>query len=311
LTLMPYNDRIRIPEKQEGGTMSLGIAFKGPEGIVLAADSRVTLMAQMPQQPNQPSMLLPSTYDNATKLLAVRGHPYVGAVTFGLGALGQTEPRTAHSFIPEFEDELQAASPTPPPIPGVHQRFTVEDFAKRLSAFFMKQWGQLMPAQYTGENMIFFVAGYDSNAVYGRVFEFSIPSKPVPVEQNVGTFGILFGGQKEFVERILHGFDGSLSTTVQKFLNLSAQQTANLTNHLHTQFNAKIPMQFLPLQDCVDLSIFLIRITITIQTWLVGVRGVGGAIDVATVTRIAGFQPIQQKKITGDKPAIHFEQLGL
>jgi hypothetical protein len=302
-------------EQQEECDMSLGIAFKGPEGIVLAADSRVTLMAQITPQPNQPSMLLPSTYDNATKLLAVRGHPYVGAVTFGLGALGQTEPRTAHSFIPEFEDELQAGNSLTPTVPGqvpvlARLRFTVEDFAKRLSDFFMKQWGQLMPAKYTGDNMIFFVAGYDSNAAYGRVFEFSIPSKPIPVEQNVGTFGVLFGGQKEFVERMLHGFDSSLPTTVQKFLNLSAQQATDLTNHLRTQLSAKIPMQFLPLQDCVDLSIFLIRITITIQTWLVGVRGVGGAIDVATITRTEGFRPIQQKKVTGDKPAIHFEQFG-
>lgn len=47
--------------------MSLGIAFKGPEGIVLAADSRVTLMTQLAGQ----NILLPATYDNATKMLSV------------------------------------------------------------------------------------------------------------------------------------------------------------------------------------------------------------------------------------------------
>ena len=83
--------------------MSLGIVFKGPEGIVLAADSRVTLTAQMPGQ----NMLLPATYDNATKLLRVNGQEFVGAVNFGLGAIGQQQPRTAHSFIPEFEEELK------------------------------------------------------------------------------------------------------------------------------------------------------------------------------------------------------------
>ena len=74
--------------------MSLGIAFKGPEGIVLAADSRVTLMAQV-QQPNLPTpMVLPASYDNATKLLRIKGQRYVGAVTYGAGAIGVTEPRT-------------------------------------------------------------------------------------------------------------------------------------------------------------------------------------------------------------------------
>jgi hypothetical protein len=55
--------------------MSLGIIFKGTEGIVLAADSRVTLMATLPslQTPagNQ-QILVPATFDNASKLLRVR-----------------------------------------------------------------------------------------------------------------------------------------------------------------------------------------------------------------------------------------------
>ena len=54
--------------------MSLGVAFKGPEGIVLAADSRVTLntQIQIPQAPQGlTSLLLPSAFDNATKLLRV------------------------------------------------------------------------------------------------------------------------------------------------------------------------------------------------------------------------------------------------
>lgn len=60
--------------------MSLGIAFKGPEGIVLAADSRVTLTGQAGS-----NLLIQAHYDNATKLLKVRDHDNVGAVTYGLG----------------------------------------------------------------------------------------------------------------------------------------------------------------------------------------------------------------------------------
>ena len=68
--------------------MSLGIAFKGPEGIVLAADSRVTLLTPSPQMLNLPPMLLPSTYDNATKLLRISEQKYIGAVTYGVGSIG-------------------------------------------------------------------------------------------------------------------------------------------------------------------------------------------------------------------------------
>lgn len=95
--------------------MSLGIAIKGPEGIVLAADSRVTLSSTIQQE--DMTVLLPATFDNATKLLRVAGHKFVGAVTYGLGALGQQEPRTAHSFMPEFERRLPVG------------RISVEQFA--------------------------------------------------------------------------------------------------------------------------------------------------------------------------------------
>ena len=51
-------------------------------------------------------MVIPATYNNAQKLLKVQGQDFVGAVTFGVGAFGLKEPRTAHSYLPEFESEL-------------------------------------------------------------------------------------------------------------------------------------------------------------------------------------------------------------
>lgn len=100
--------------------MSLGIVIKGPEGIVLAAESRVTLTAQTPTGP------LHVNFDNATKVLSFHApNTAVGAVTYGQASIGI---RTAHSFVPEFEASL-------PP-----DRLSVSDFAQRLSDFFIAQW---------------------------------------------------------------------------------------------------------------------------------------------------------------------------
>lgn len=272
--------------------MSLAIVFKGPEGVVLAADSRVTLTWQIPN-PGSSTLVLPATYDNATKLLRVNGQNYVGVVTYGLGAIGQTHPRTAHSFVPEFEAELGA----------VVGRLPVGEFAARLSDFFVRQWTALMPVQpYTGDPMIFMVGGFDPDDPYGKVFEFQIPTAPTPVEQHAGMFGIRWGGQREFTDRLVHGMDPALLGQVESFLGLQPTQTAALSQHLTSQLSARVPYEFLPLQDCVDFSIFLIRTTVAMQSWLVGsLRGVGGAIDVATITRTDGFLPIQQKKISGER----------
>jgi hypothetical protein len=280
--------------------VSLGIAFKGPEGVVLAADSRVTLMAQIQAvQPNLPMstpppvILAPSTYDNATKLLKVKGQDYVGAVTFGLGAIGMQAPRTVHSFLPEFEAQLHSKSA---------KRMPVMEFAEKLGEFFLGQWKALMPASASAqEQIVFFVGGIDPDAPYGRVFELHIPGAPKPKEwfAKAGEFGAIWGGQRELVDRLVQGYDPRLFDILAQEIKLSPQDDQKLRARLR-ELTLAIPYQFLPLQDSIDLSIFLIRTTITLQKWQIGVRGVGGAIDVASITRTGGFQAVQQKSIRGE-----------
>jgi hypothetical protein len=276
--------------------VSLGIAFKGPEGIVLAADSRVTLSGQL-QGPQNQIVLVPATFDNATKLLKAKGQDHVGAVTYGMGAIGQQEPRTAHSFLPEFEASLEK-----------NKRLSVEDFAKKLSGFFLARWNDArMPNPAPGgQDMIFLVGGYDREAAYGKVFEIFIPSRPAPREMiPVGVFGAVWGGQREIADRLLTGFDFRAPQIARDFLRVpnpaQAGQPDPLEVDLKTKLSAKIPWAFLPLQDCVDLSIFMLRATITLQKWVVDIRGVGGAIDVATITRTEGFRYVQQKQVAGEE----------
>jgi hypothetical protein len=270
--------------------MSLGIAFKGPEGIVLAADSRVTLNAEILQRGEK--LVIPSTFDNATKLLRFQGHNYVGAVTYGAGAIGTKEPRTAHSFLPEFENELRKTGT---------ERFPIKEFSEKLSDFFSRQWAENMKEAPPDANMIFLIGGYDPDAPYGRVYQIVIPGAPVPKEQNIDQFGLIWGGQLAFTSRLIKGMDPQLPAMVQEYLKLDDEQRDKLASFLESKLSLRIPYQFLPLQDCIDLAIYLISTTIDIQTWEVGVRGVGGAIDVATVTRTDGFKFIQQKAIVGQR----------
>jgi hypothetical protein len=280
--------------------MSLGVAFKGPEGIVLAADSRVTLTSE--EDVKGKIVLLPSMFDNATKLLRMKGQDFVGVVTYGLGGIGQEEPRTAHSFLPEFEAEL---AQTQAKEDEKKNRLSVEDFARKLSDFFLRQWKDKMPEDYAGPDMVFLVGGFDKGAAYGSVYKIEIPSNPEPTEQSVGaSFGVTWGGQLTHATRLIKGFDPRVPSAVQDYLKLSNEQTEKLQQYLEERFSSRIPYPFLPLQDCVDFSIFLIRTTMEFQNWTIGVRGVGGAIDVATITRTDGFQPIQYKKILGQREIV-------
>lgn len=265
--------------------MSLGIILKGPEGLVLAADSRVTLTAEIKAQ----KLMVPATFDNATKLLRVSGQDYIGVVTYGLGAIGQKAPRTAHSFLPEFEAQMDKE---------MDERLSVEEFAEKLASFFLSQWQNSMPPSYNGPPMVFLIGGFNEGDAYGRVLEVLIPNRPKAKEWNKDSFGPVWGGQREFTDRLIQGYDPRLLELIKES-ELADEQEKTLREKLG-QLAIPIPYAFLPLQDCVDLSIFLVRTTMNILRWQVGVRGVGGAIDVATITRTKGFQPIQEKRIRGE-----------
>lgn len=257
--------------------MSLGMVIKAPEGIVLSAESRVTLAAQPPAGPP-----IHVNFDNAIKLFGFnRPHDYVGVVTYGLAAIGL---RTAHSFLPEFEATLQSV------------RLTIADVSMQLSDFYSAQWNISPPPDYVGPQMTFLVAGYDDNQPYGRVYQFDIPNSPNPVEHHSGAFGLTWGGQREMVDRLLQGYDSNLPNLLIANLGLNPTQQTALNTTLQ-QLQLPIPLQALPLQDCVDLALFFLNTTILGQRLTVGIRGCGGEIDIAVVTRREGFRFLKRKEL--------------
>ena len=270
--------------------MTLAVAFKGPEGLVLAADSRITLTAIDAATGRQTV----SYFDNATKLLGLDGHPYVGMLTYGNTVIGTAQPRSVYGFLPEFEAELAAGSGDAQEGLG---RLKVVDIARKLGQFYTEQWNKAaMPADAVP--IWFFVAGFDEREPYGKIFGISVPSEPEPVAYCEDYFGARWGGESELANRLINGFDPGALRIVKDRLKLTDRQLQGLEKQWTQQLELKLPYQFLPLQDCVDLATFLVTMTALVEGWtLVGPRGVGGAVDVATITRAQGFQTVKRKQI--------------
>jgi hypothetical protein len=51
----------------------------------------------------------------------------------------------------------------------------------------------------------------------------------------------------------------------------------------------------------VDVAILAVRTTAELQRFVTDIRGVGGAIDVAVITKIDGFCYVQSKSIRGER----------
>jgi hypothetical protein len=292
LTKLCYNDNdnIDFSEKQEAGNMSLGLVIKGPEGLVLAAESRITLGVKLatPQGPQQ----IPVYFDNAKKLLSFsEPNITVGLVTYGQAVIGQQTPRTAASFLPEFESSLPK------------ERLSVLNFAEKISEFYLNQWHLTMPPDDKLDNipnMTLVVAGFNHDEVYGKVYLIEIPRAPKPIERSKDNeFSITFGGQHDIVSRIMNGYDIRLPEVLKKDLNLSSEQITKFETIIK-QFQLVVPLQVLALQDCVDLACFFIRTTMDAQRFSVGIRGVGGYIDIAIIKRNQKLQFIQRKQEHGE-----------
>jgi hypothetical protein len=235
--------------------MSLGIIVKCPEGLVLAAESRVTINAKTP------AGQVHNNFDNAKKLLGFNGpHKHIGVITYGLGSL---QLRTAQSFMPEFESSLP------------EQRLSVIDFAKKLGTFFMEQWKNegLPEARLWKESpMIFLVAGFDEDEPYGKVCELNIPHNPEPkIIKDTKDFGVNWGGQREIVDRLVKGYDNRILEVIQKKLGLTPEQMIEINQEL-APLQMQIPVQIMALQDSIDLANFIMKTTISGQELSIGVR---------------------------------------
>jgi hypothetical protein len=262
--------------------MSLAVVIKGPEGLVLAADSRVTLLGKRGNQ------AFAVNYDNATKLLTFEGQTHIAAVTYGAAVIGA---RTAHSFIPEFEVRE-----------NLKQRLNVEEFCRELRSFFKERWDSAVTGAgpYVGPEMTFVVAGYDEGDAYGKVFVFGVPRTEIQ-PRNADNFGMTWGGQLELASRMIHGFDPALPGIIERILGLTENEQKVKLQEALKQLEFPIPYQVLPLQDSINLAISMLRSTITFQSLGAGVRSVGGPLEVAVVTRVKGVQYIQKKELRGEQ----------
>lgn len=263
--------------------MSLVITIKGPEGIVMAAESRVTLGVQQQGKPG-----LQVFYDNATKLFGFGPpHGHIGVATYGLAVIGQ---RTAYGFLPEFEATLPST------------RIPVVEFARLIQAFYQGQWViAKSPADYAGTPMVFVVAGFDDGEAYGRVYEVRVPSTdPDPkLLSEQSNFTMSFGGQAEIVDRLMRGADSRLLAEIDKSLGLTDPQK-QLLSQLVPKYQLPVPLDILSLQDCIDLELLFFRTTMAAQKLTVSLRGVGGETDLAVITRREGFRYIQRKTLHGE-----------
>lgn len=224
--------------------MSFVITMYVREGIVLAADSRLTLNASSQQGANQIVQMSVSQSDSNNKIFLAN---QVGIATFGAADI-QGVPLAGHieSFITEHMSGRDVG---------------VDEVPQMLLDYFSK----FSPAPATQ----FHVAGYSQvNSIpTQRIWDVNIASKHINLLNPHALPGASWGGEGDILQRLILPM-GSLNS-------VGAIDTTLPQHH--------IPWQFFTMQDAIDFCIFAVRSTIDAIRFQPRPKTVGGPIDVLVI----------------------------
>jgi hypothetical protein len=233
------------------------------EGIVMAADSRLTLNRQEQQGPATTVNLSVAQSDSNYKL-------FVSPCGIGISTYGAAD--IAGVPIAGYVDSFMATELQQPPA-------SVQEAAQLLAAHF----GAFQPPPATQ----FHVAGYSSPAEgesQQEVWHVDVPSGAVNKMNDGTNQGASWGGESDVLGRL-----------IQPVAQVDAAgQVVQLFPYL------QIPWEFFTLQDAVDFAVFAVRSTIEAIRFQPRAKTVGGPIDVLVI-RPAGAGWVQRKELHVDR----------
>jgi len=270
--------------------MTIAIAVKVNDGIVLASDSAITMI---PPGSVPGRSRIANIYNNGTKIFRLHKDLPLAAITWGAGNIGMSSLKIlAKDFTAELMSETSQFDPT---------NYTVEDVARRFKTFmydghYTLAYGQKQTGAF---RMGFKIAGYGARQPRGEVWhlEFDAATCDDPrleIAQNLPA-GLAVEGQPAPVRRWIIGFDPKELASVLTFAQLQPDQITNIIALGRTMLFRQLVHPGMPIQDAIDLAIFLEQVAAQFVRFKEGPDTVGGPVEVATLTKYEGFKWIHRK----------------
>jgi hypothetical protein len=268
--------------------MTIAIALKVGDGVVLGADSASTLTA---------GSSVVNVYFNAEKVFNLcKGLP-IGAVTYGLGTL---ETRSMAVLSKELRERFTPGGPWE----LKKGKFEMKDVVARMEEFFyreryQKEWPRTVK-DHSGKDvtvfaeMGFMVAGYSAGKRESEVWTFEIDGagkSTVTEVFPVGLTGLQARGQPEALLRLLNGW----SPRIHEGLVRSGIPAADALTFLQSQAMEPLVQPGMPIQDAIDLVRYLIEVTAGFVRFIPGAPSVHEPIDIAALTYHENFRWVRRK----------------
>lgn len=279
----------------DGGVMTIAIAVKVDDGIVLASDSAATFGWT---DQSTGSYHVNQIYNNATKIFKLHKDLPLGAVAWGLGSIGRSSLKI---LAKDFRKELAANS-------NFHQdNYCVEQVAHLFKEFMCDRHYQTnfsSVAEKDKPQIGFMVAGYSTGAPRGEVWRLELikgvcfgPEKAFDMD----TSGFRWDGMPLALRRLVLGFDPIGLTQVLQDAGLAADKVNEIIERCRLAFGFSLVNDSMPIQDAIDLATFLEKTAAQYTRFCDGPDSVGGPAEVAVLTKYEGFKWIIRKHFYDQK----------
>ncbi|MBB6124062.1 hypothetical protein [Sphingobium subterraneum] len=268
--------------------MTVCVSVKVHDCLVFAADSASSLVGT--DAAGQPKVY--NVYDHGNKVFNLyKGKP-IAAMTCGMGHIGSASiGNLAKDFRRIITTGIGGNAIDP-------DNYTIEELAIRAKEFFGQRFTAIQPPPANPNLLEFWVGGYGSNCDNAELWKLTLQNSvmldPELVADKDQDGHIAWGGQPQAIDRLILGYDRAMGDALIA-AGLPQATVEPLLDQVRQRLQTPLVHSAMPVQDAINLADFMVDLTKRYFRFLPEADIVGGATDIATVTKHEGFKWIRRK----------------
>jgi hypothetical protein len=268
--------------------MTVCVSVKVHDCLIFAADSASSLTGATDD--NVPIVF--NVWQHGNKVFNLyKGKP-IAAMTCGMGHMG-------HASISNLAKDLRRML-----MKGIGGEalnpddYSIEEVVSRAKAFFTERYQQIDPPPPQPHGFEFWIGGYGAGCDNAEIWKIAIFNgdilDPELVADRETDGHIAWGGQPKAIQRLIMGYDLEMADALVT-AGLPADTVEPLLSQVQQRLMTPLVHSAMPVEDAIALADFLVDLTKRYFAFLPGADIVGGATDIATVTKHEGFKWIKRK----------------
>lgn len=274
--------------------MTIAIAIKVNDGVVVAADSASSLSIEMPNGDSG----IAQVYNSGNKLFNLRKGLPIGTAVWGLGNIGT---KSMELLMKELRQRFSKPSDDYSDWEIDPDNYELSSVASRVHQFLVdEKLAEWKKAGFSGDcSFGVFICGYSTGSDRPEVFILETDkdgtcagARPVEPDEEAS---LQWNGQRDAIHRLIFGLGTEAPAVLEKSLGVPEDQIDQVMDILKFWMQDPLVSAAMPIQEAIDLAEFLAHLSVQYSRFRFGPNTVGGPIDIAAITRYEGFKWIKRK----------------